>query len=777
MANNKNIKWYILVFIALLFVLFTQNAIPFFTLPTVTQVATKISYSLSFANGSFFDIYAHDFGIPKPAAISFGLAGVWPASIFIRLGVAPVDAYTLTTAVFLSIAMLYAFKLVRLMGASKELALISSVAWMTMPIIWGHSSYSMLSWGIALFSFYFYATYQLFLIETKTKNIARGSIVFYFFACFIAVFMDGYTFMMFALGSSLLWLFSFAYQKEVRNQLLKVALPVHILSFFVAYLLYSLYIGKASFSGPGLTFFRGWGVDLTYLILPTKDTFWLWDLLNVSQFRNSNGHFGDWSVWKTTFALPIIIMGLLAWWYLKRNQIKMAHAFLLIAIISFYLALGPSLKFNSTKPINFAVLYNDDTGLMAAEYAVMATGNAWVFEYLPGFKSMRATYRWVALGVFAFWIMLVLALSKAKINNRNTPILILGIFILFNLPNLYTTWQTGKLNRILFQRIDSELVVELRKYIKPNENVVFLPWGNDFSVNYLAPSGGFRTLNIGGDKNLNAAKSYWPYEMSFLNKENFNNNFDYAVKMLVDSDVDVVVIPYIHMLKIPLNEKCNNSLEFQTTSLEPYIKKFISEIPCPREKKEELKSIINALQQYNYLEVIDTDNFAVITLKEKYKGLSQQAELIQKITANVTYPINLKAEFKEKKYVLLEGWYPFEDNHSWSDSKAKLTLPTPDKCADKNCYAVIQFKILFGVDANNKREVFLESNEENWKWSQRVVVDSSKLVEVEIPLATNNLPRHISIRIPNAKSPQELGISADKRKLGIALEKIDFIKK
>lgn len=776
MANMKNIKWYLLVFIALIFVLLIQKAIPFFTLPTVSQVATKISYSLSFANGSFFDLYSHDFGIPKPAAISFGLAGVWPASLFIRLGVAPLDAYTLTTALFLSIAMLYAFKLVRLMGASKELALIASVAWMTMPTIWAHSEFSMLSWGIALFSFYFFAAYQLFLVETKTKNIALSSIILYFFACFIAVFMDGYTFMMFALGSSLLCLFSFLYQKEVRKQLLKIAVPVHILSFLVAYLLYSLYIGKSGFSGSDLTFFRAWGLDLTYLIIPTKNIFWLWDLLNITQFRNSTSHFGDWSVWTTTFALPIIILGLFAWWYLKSNQIKIAHAFLLIAIISFYLALGPSLKINSIKPINFANS-NNNTSLMAAEYAVMATGNAWVFEYLPGFKSMRATYRWTALGIFAFWILLVLALSKAKLNNKNTPILILGIFILFNLPNLYTTWQEGNINRILFQRIDSELVVDLKKYIKRNEKVAFLPWGNDFSVNYLAPSAGFRTLNIGGDKNLFAALPYWPYEMSFLDREYFNNNFDYAVKMLVDSDVDVLVIPYINMLRIPLREKCNNNLTQQTILLEPYIQEYILNIPCPHYEKEKLKSIIYELQQYNYLEVTDTDNFAVITLKEKYKGLSQQAELIQKITTNVTYPINLRDEYKEKKYLLPQGWYPFENNYSWSNSVAQLNLPTPDNCGNNNCYAIIQFKILFGVDANNKREVFFESNQANWKWKQKVVVENNNIVKVEIPLSDTKQVRQISIHIPSAKSPQELGISSDYRKLGIALEKIDFIKK
>lgn len=777
MINIKNIKWNILIFVSLLFVLFIQKAIPFFTLPTVAQVATKISYSLAFANGSFFDLYSHDFGIPKPAAISFGLAGVWPASLLIRLGLAPVDAYTITTALFLSIAMLYAFKIVRLMGASKELALIASVAWMTMPIIWVHSDFSMLSWGIALFSFYFYTAFQLFLIETKVKNISLSTIIFYFFASLISVFMDGYTFMMFALGSSLLMLFSFINQKEFRPILLKTALPVHIISFLISYLLFSLYIGKSGFDGSDLTFFRGWGVDLTYLVLPTKDVFWLWDLLNISQIRDANLHFGDWSVWKTTFALPIIIMGLIAWWYLKSKQIKLAHAFLLIAIISFYLALGPSLKVNSNKPSILAESTLNNTPLMIPEYAVMATGNAWIFEYLPGFKVMRATYRWTALGVFAFWLTLVLALSKAEFNKKDYGILILAVLILLNLPNLHKTWQAGKLNLHLFKRIDSELVIELKKYIKPSEKVVFLPWSNDFSVNYLAPAAGFRTFNIGGDKNLIAAQVYWPYEMSFLSTEHFNNNSDYAVKMLADADVDVLVIPYIDMLKIPLREKCNNSLENQVTPLEPYINNYISAIQCPNVKMGQLKHLIDALKQYSYLEVIDTDMFAVITLKNEYKGLSQQAKLLQKITANVTYPINLKPEFKETKYILSEGWYDFDNNFIWSDSKAKLTLPTPNNCTSNNCYAIIEFKILFDVDRNNKREVFFESNEVNWNWKQKVVVENNNLIKVEVPLPNNQQARQISISIPNAKSPLELGISPDYRKLGIALQKIDFYKK
>src|SRR3546814_12682441 len=68
----------------------------------------------------------------------------------------------------------------------------------------------------------------------------------------------------------------------------------------------------------------------------------------------------------------------------------------------------------------------------------------------------------------------------------------------------------------MFLQIDEELVSQLHQNIGSGETVAFIPWGNDFIANYLAPKVGFRTFNIGGDKNLSAAQTEWPSPMRAL---------------------------------------------------------------------------------------------------------------------------------------------------------------------------------------------------------------------------------------------------------------------
>ena len=54
--------------------------------------------------------------------------------------------------------------------------------------------------------------------------------------------MDGYSFMMFAVGSSILATYLFFRIKEKRAYFLKFAFPLHFLAFGLAVLLYILYI-------------------------------------------------------------------------------------------------------------------------------------------------------------------------------------------------------------------------------------------------------------------------------------------------------------------------------------------------------------------------------------------------------------------------------------------------------------------------------------------------------------------------------------------------------
>ena len=82
MDNHQKwkIREIILAAVALVFVLFLQGTILFLMISTLGQAVWTMGYATSFTHDSFFTIYAQDFGIPKPAAIAFGLAGAWPCS-------------------------------------------------------------------------------------------------------------------------------------------------------------------------------------------------------------------------------------------------------------------------------------------------------------------------------------------------------------------------------------------------------------------------------------------------------------------------------------------------------------------------------------------------------------------------------------------------------------------------------------------------------------------------------------------------------------------------
>ncbi|MGK7245411.1 hypothetical protein ACSPAH_07270 [Buttiauxella agrestis] len=441
--NRWSLKESLVALLAFSLVIYVYGAVPFLMIPTLGQTIWSMGFSLSLANGPLYDLYAHDFGIPNPAAIAFGLAGVWSASLLVRLNLPPADAYSIMAALWLGLAMYSAYRIAQRLGATRYAALLGAVAWMTMPIIWKHAGYSMLSMGMALLSFYFLAAFQLFLIKTGTTPITPAAIATYFVAAIVSVFMDGYTFMMFATGSSIILLYSFITRPDIKSTLLKIAIPTQALSFATAYLLFSTYIGKSSFDAYTMDFFRGWGLDLSSLVIPTKGVLWLPDFLGLSTKRTDELYFGDESVWVTTFALPVLLLGIAAWWGVRR-QSSIATGILFVAVIGFYMALGPSLKINSTKPESLQLSHpRHASAMMPAEFAIMPTGNAWISETLPGFNVMRASYRWSTLGIFALWFLVMIRISRNDKKNLRLWLLGLSVLILCNLPDFRNDGMRG----------------------------------------------------------------------------------------------------------------------------------------------------------------------------------------------------------------------------------------------------------------------------------------------------------------------------------------------
>src|SRR5690606_37520954 len=185
---------------------------------------------------------------------------------------------------------------------------------------WNSAGYSHLHFGLALLPFLLYITHITFEKIEENRNWPLA--IAYPVATILAVFTDGYTFMFYAVASSL-YIIPITY-KHFKNHRKKsfLLLLVHVISFVISYFLYASYIGKLQYPSSNLDFFRGWGVDLSFLLIPSRGTHWIWDTFNLSLIRNDKVYFGDASVWISTFSAPIIILGIISASSIRKNKYR-----------------------------------------------------------------------------------------------------------------------------------------------------------------------------------------------------------------------------------------------------------------------------------------------------------------------------------------------------------------------------------------------------------------------------------------------------------------------
>jgi hypothetical protein len=525
-----------LAFIAVLALLLAMHgAVPFVALPTLGQSLWTTGFSQSFANDSLFTIHAANFGAPQPAAISFGLAGAWPAGVFISAGMHPADAYAAMVAVWLGIAFFGAYRLARLVSVPGAPAAGAAALWLGMPIIWGHADYSMLGLGIALLPCYFLCALLVMLREPRFAHAAL-----YVAACIVSAFMDGYTFVMFAAGASLLGAWLYWQLPARRMALLRWALPLHFGAFGLACALYVAYVGTASFEPAPLEAFRAWGLDLAFIAVPSEGMHWIADGLGLSAARSEERFFGDSSVWRTTFALPLIAAASWAWWRTRRTS-ALAGGLLLALLLSFYMALGPSLKVHATRAPG-----EPNGTAMRAEQALGPTGSAWLSSRVPGLRDMRGAYRWLALSVFGAWLLLALWLASG----RRAALFAAAAIGVLNLPNIADKWRQDVEHRDMFLRIEADLERDLGRLVQPHERVAFLPYGNDVLASYLAARLALVAYNTGGDKNLMRAYPHWPATLRQMRMDSIEDGFPaQALLLLARNEADSLVLPYVDLLR------------------------------------------------------------------------------------------------------------------------------------------------------------------------------------------------------------------------------------
>lgn len=632
--------------LALVFVV--NGTVPGLLAPTTAQLFWTIGFAQSFINDGF-SIYAHNFGAPEPAAIAFGLSGALPASFFLKLGLPAADAYAASFALWLTVAFGGAYKLTRRMGGETLMSLLSATVWCTMQVVWYHHGYSMLALGIALLPFYFYCSVRVLDRPTSIPNF-----LLFLFACLVAVFMDGYTYMMFAVASGFALLFSLTQRQN--NNLINIVCRICSIGIglLISYFLYTRFVGQSEFLPSPIDFFRGWGANLEFFVIPTKGFLFLPDLIGLSDARTAREYFGDSSVFQSTFSAAIIIAAIYGVATSKSDR-KMMALFGIIALFGFYMALGPSVKFLTYRPDGM-------DQLMPEGYGWFSTGNAVLSEHLPGFKNMRASYRWAALGVFGCWAILAMMLSS-KIRSVKQKMIVLFAVAVFNMPALGVVQGYYDARSEIFSR--DAVAQELAPLVKEGERIAFLPYRNDFLVNYLASKLDIRAYNIGGDKNLASARESWPDTVRRFTQDEIDPDFVSNVRAVLENeDASAVVLPYIDLLRAAHSG------------------------PLKYVYKDELSAIAAKLDADPRLSASYSDHFAVIRLNPGLKGMGEAwvaqsydpRENGKPIKLERGSSVSFTSNGINPEYMLHRGWSRLESKGIWSTrsvSNVLLELPKP----------------------------------------------------------------------------------------------------
>ena len=515
-------------------VLLIFGAIPFFSMPTLGQALWSSGFAQSFANNGWPSVFASNFGIPVDAPIVFGLSGAFLQSTIISLSsIHPADAYSLTNAILLGIAFWGAVRLCRFFGIDSRVASLLAVVYFTLPIVWWHSQYSYLAIGFSFLPLYFWMSLRLWEFSPQQKPFSSGwskSFLMYLSVSLLAVFTDGYTFVMFQTASVIILIIAFFRKDFPGITVIKNAGGIFILSLIISFTVYSVYVGGTGFTTSSMDFFRGWSVDLVMLLSPSRGVSWFFDTLGVSAVRSGKHFFGDASVWMTTFSLPFFVLGAYGLYSIRKSRYFLPLLF--VSLTGLYLALGPSLKINSLRPYDSQGKPLVQGQTMPSKLAVMPTGNSLIFRNVPGFRNMRAVYRWQGLCLVSLFVVLILLFKKMYRKKRIYPWAILMALVLLNLPNLPHRIRYTRYCRKAVSRLDMDMGV-LLSILRNKDKVLFLPIANDFIVNYLASVGKFRVYNIGGDKNLFFARKNWPDALRSLKLFRLPDNISERIPQLL----------------------------------------------------------------------------------------------------------------------------------------------------------------------------------------------------------------------------------------------------
>jgi hypothetical protein len=752
--------------------LLANGLVPFITLPTMGQLVWASAYAQSIANQSLLALSSNNFGLPAHAPIAFGAAAVYPMAALIKVGLIPGDAYTLVFTAFVGLAFFGCMRISTHLGLTVSKASLLATAWLTMPVVWGHSGYSMLSLGFALLPAYIACS--LFLLDAVEQKhcLPWRRVATYVGACLLAAFMDGYTFVMFAVASAMLTAGRIISQAQFRKLHLSRSVPGQVLSILAAYLAYRAYARNLVMWNAPLEAFRGWGVDLSFLVLPSAGTSWIPDILHWSVRRSTEQWYGDVSVWETTFLLPILVAAVVAV-VRTAGRTRDIATFAFLALIALYLSLGPSVKAWSEKPTSTSIDASMDSHYMPSTAARFPTGSGALSAHIPGFSSMRASYRWLGLAAAACWLCLIcLHVAGRSRKGGLIGVVITIAVIAVNFPHVGEQVRNGIAFRRMYMSMEKSVMTSYRALAAPGETAAFLPYGNDFLIGYIVARAKGHTFNVGGDKNLALAISEWPDAMARVPQNELPADLaDRSLQLLLEGDAQVIIVPYFLE---PMAAHVWPCVAQAPVELSAHILGSFGSWLCPTQRHEQFAPILAGIARDKRFIVTDGPLMASIRLSNEMRSADSRAEILAGIiTAKSKYPVDLSQPQAALHWMFSDGWADKESKYIWSSKKARLELPVPSACHGLPCEIVFRFWSYPGALGRRSTVEFHDTSGTAASQASVQVRDGA-VQELALPVTASSPIARINVTVPGATSPYAEGRGPDGRTLGIALEQIEW---
>ena len=518
--------------------------------------------------------WCHAVGYPVGAPLLTGLPQIYVGWLLSYVpGVDVWAANSVSLAFYDSLAMFGCFVLLRRWGAGRWIAVLASTLYLTSISTLFLNGFAYTFTGYILLPFYLAA--GIFLMDAFSRGARWRPVTGMIILALLMVFTDGYSFF----GAALVLCVT-AFLRLMATRFSSPgawwAMGTLVASIGSSAVLYTIYVpGSAYEQGTtGLGVFRYLGLDVATLVIPV-DSSWYPGLLGIDDTRpplwgdgsNISSNYVGFSV--LALALWLVVVGRRG---LTRTSKVEVGALLIAGVAALVLSFGPALKvYEVARQIS-------PPWEVPASMTTLPLPTSWLYENVPGFTEMRATYRWFLVTRFATIVAACLALgliSRARVVRgqqspstmdppasriqskklqsssrgwRSAGTALVAIVLVFeSSANVPQQLLVSKNATLKVDYIRNGIVADARGLLRDDERVLFLPTENDRLADVVIPIAKAVSYNTGGDKNYGLARAAWPASIEeaavAYGTKNENRRYCEALK----GDVHAIVLPYISL--------------------------------------------------------------------------------------------------------------------------------------------------------------------------------------------------------------------------------------